>query len=204
MKLDLEGIPGLTALEAGHTQNTLAGSKFALPPGFDSKKWASKWVEQGPNVIEAQQSTVLQSAGVVAEGWQIYKELKTPKVVETPIVEGEELPLADAKKTPRPALVPVTRAVGKAIFVLMCRPKQLQQVVNIIHANESREMVQREVGGHTNASNPANDEGILTAADMKRFKRQFPDEQASPEEAEYLRRTPLATSPQQATELNLG
>lgn len=196
-----QNIEGLTAIESGSKNTGMQGSKFALPPSFDASKYASKWVEQGPNVIEAQQPTVFVSAGVQAEGWQVFKQLKAGQTIPEPPKEGE-LPLADAKKPARPVMEPVTRVVGKMVFVLLFRPKRLQEVVNIIHANESREIVQREVGGQTNAANTTGDHGILTAADMAQFRRQFPDEVEPGND--YLKTTPLATRPAEAVELNLA
>ncbi len=193
MQIDTTGIEGLTALEGGIHANPLAGSKFALPPSFDTNRWASKWVEQGPNVIEAQQPTALVSAGVSAAGWQVYKQVKARKAGQ----EGE-LPLEGEKKRVETEMV--TRAVGKSVFVLMFRPKQLQQVVNIIHANESRTIVAREVEGDTNASNVNNDQGILTARDMARNKKVTREEDGDG----YLKTTPLSVKPEQAVELNLA
>lgn len=192
--MNLEGIEGLTALDSGTQYNPLAGSKFALPPGFDTKRWASKWVEEGPQVTEAQQPTILQSAGVQAAGWQVYKQAKFP--TPTPKKEGDpELNLDDTKRKV-PILEKVTRAAGKVIYVLMVRPKQLQQVVNVIHANESRTLVSREVAGETNASNVNNDHGIVTATNKKVFREEDTEG--------YLKTTPLNQTPTQAVELNLA
>lgn len=186
-------IEGLTELSAGIAQNPLAGSKFALPPGFDASRFASMWAEEGPNVIEMQQPTVLVSAGVQAAGWQVYKQLKNPANAK----KEDELPL---ENRPKPTMERVVRVVGKTTFVLMFRPKALQQAVNVIHANESRSMVSREVHGETNAANEANDRGILTSADMARNKRVFREEDGEG----YLKTTPLSATPEQAVELNLA
>lgn len=186
-------IEGLSALSAGVAQNPLAGSKFALPPGFDATRFASMWAEEGANVIEMQQPTILASAGVQAAGWQVYKQLKV-------VHNAKKLDDMPPEDRPKPAMERVVRVVGKTTFVLMFRPKALQQAVNIIHANESRAMVSREVEGETNTANESGDRGILTSADMARNKRVFREEDGEG----YLRTTPLSTTPEQAVELNLA
>lgn len=194
--MTLPQVAGLTSLE-GPANARMSGSKFALPPSFDATKWASKWVEQGPNVIEAQQPQVLDFANCQADGWAVFKSLK--------VGDKSEADLADAKPGDKPKagpnMVPYTRAVGKTVYVLLFRPKALQQAVNILYANQSRDMVGREVMGESSAANISGDHGILTNQDLKRFGKNFGDE--APQG--YLPKTdPSARKPAEATELHLA
>ena len=194
-------IDGLTAL-TGSSNVRMSGSKFALPPSFDPTKFASKWVEQGPNVIEAQQPQVLDFANCAADGWQVFKVLKVaPGEVSEPVSAdakpGDEK--AEGKRTPQ--LVPCTRAVGKAIYVLLFRPKALQEAVNILYANQSREIVGREVMGESAAANQSGDHGILTNQDLARFGKNFSDEMP---EGYLPKAVPSARKPAEAVELQLA
>lgn len=151
-----ELIEGLTALDPkGSHQGRMAGSKFVLPPNFDANKFASKWEEKGPAVIEAAQEQILESANCKADGWQVYKDISNKNA-------------------------PYERVIGKKTFVLLFRPRLLQKAVNAIYADESRRLVNLEVAGETNAVNVAGDPGILTNADLRRFGKHLePDEGAS-------------------------
>lgn len=203
--MNIPQVEGLTALE-GPRRSRLAGSKFALPPSFDAKKYASKWVEQGPGVLEAQQSTVLDFAGCEAQGWTVFKVLKVERGItnesedsadaKTGDNEGSEI--ESVKKRKSPQMVPCTRAVGKAVFVLMFRPKNLQLAVNKLYAGQSRQIVNREILGETNAVNEGNDAGILTNADLRKHSRDLGDEPEG-----YLPAT-SGQRPKEAVELNIS
>lgn len=187
----MEIIEGLTRIEGpSGAANRMAGSKFALPPGFDTSKYASAWIEEGPQVQEAMQEVYLESEGVKAQGWQIFKIMKPKKVSD------------EKDEKSKPEMVPCTRAIGKAVYVLMYRPKKLQQALNIIYANQSRRLVQQEIRGDTVAANESGDPGIITAAELSKFSKEATDEDGVP----YLKTTPLAgaRTPQEATELKLA
>lgn len=200
-------ISGLTSLAAG-TPGRLQGSRFALPPGFDSKAFASKWVEAGPGVVEAGQPQILAFANCQADGWAVYKVVDPKgKQIETEpelLVEGAAESAKTEEKAPkkaRPVMVPFTRVVGKVQYVLMYRPKQLQTAVNQLFANQSRELVGKEVMGESAAANTSGDPGILTNEDLKRFGKNFSDEM--PEG--YLKPSnPSAPRPADAVELKLA
>lgn len=158
-------IEGLTALNESEQKSVFSGGQFALPASFDSSKFASKWVEEGPNVQESQQEQVLAFAGVKAQGWAIHKVATVGAKLE----DG---------KTAMPKLEPYKRAVGRKVFVLLQRPLELQKAVNRIYANQSRTMVNNEVDGETKTANPT-DPGVLTNADIRKFDRQFQDAENS-------------------------
>jgi hypothetical protein len=155
-------IEGLTAIDFGQTNARMAGSKFALPATFDSVKYASKWAEEGPEVEEARQEQVISSAGMKAQGWEVFRTID----LEATKKLGE-------KGDKAPVLVPVKRVVGKKVFILMFRPKALQQAVNKLYANESRERLNREIVGESATVNEAGDPGILTNQDLKRVSRSY-------------------------------
>lgn len=207
--MEVPNIPGLTKLE-GPQMMRMAGSKFALPPSFDARRFASKWVEQGPQVQEAMQPQIIQSANVAADGWQVFKVLKVTEAkrgtADEKSQEQVEAELAGAKaeesEAPKkkPEFVPCVRAVGKAIYVLMYRPRELQRAVNVLYANQSRELVGKEVMGETNAVNASQDHGVLSNQELMAFKKNFEDEVPKG----YLPKAdPSAQRPAEAVELNL-
>lgn len=155
-------IEGLTALE-GPARGNLSSHKFSLPANFPSDKYASKWVEDGPEVQEAQQKQVIAQANVAADGWQVYRMIAPVKIMDDESQEKEP------KKGP-PKLIACTRVAGKKVYVLMYRPKALQKAVNDIYANQSRILVNQEVNGEKSAVSEG-DPGILTNADLQKFNR---------------------------------
>ncbi len=205
MELNLTGIEGLTKLE-GPVRIQNAQSRFALPPGFDATKWASKWVFDGPEIAEAQQDKVLAYANVKAQGWAVWK-------TKAPYTEEEQETIARINSKDKPTQedkialnklesarkqIPCTRVVGKQKFVLMYRPKALQQAINRIHAASSRALVNQELLGDTNQANQANDPGILTNHDLRRFSKDI-----TGEEPQILPTTFAGNRPDDATTIKL-
>ncbi len=139
----LPSVEGLTVLDTPRVNGGGAGNRFALPPGFDEKKFASRWALDGPEVQEAQQPEVLAYANAKAQGWSVWHPEKTKDVC--------------------------TRVVGKHKYILMFRPIALQEAVTLCYAAESRGRVNLELKGETNHANDGGDAGILSAADLKRY-----------------------------------
>lgn len=168
-------IEGLTILEGPTAGNPLVGSRFVLPSSFDGQKYASKWVEDGPEIEEARQEQIIPSAGVKALGWEVYKE-------------------GDKRQ-------PVARVVGKRKFVLMFRPKQLQKAINSIYADESRNRVNSEILGDTSVAKTemSSDPGILTNKDLQRVSRSHGEDAPSP----IPKSGGFVTNPNEASELQL-
>jgi hypothetical protein len=191
---NVANVPGLVALSQDERSAVFSGGQFALPAGFDSTKYASRWVLDGPSVEEAKQDEVLSFAGVKAAGWQVYKVLKAPTEEEVEKAKKES-------KNLTPRTVPCLRAVGRNTYVLMFRPKELQKAVNQIYANQSRAMVNAEVDGETSAANVSDDPGILTNADMRRFDGRFQDAENV---GGYLKNVGNQKTPEQAVTLNIG
>lgn len=167
-------IEGLTALE-GPVAGTVTAHRFSLPAGFDSTRFASKWVEDGPEVMEAAQPQILAIANVKADGWAVYKVLDKKATDAQPDLVDDK-----SAKIPKPPVrVAYTRVVGKKIFVLLFRPKVLQKAVNAIHADTSRILVNQEVRGERATANENGDEGILTNADLQRHGKQFVEDEGA-------------------------
>lgn len=99
---------------------------FNLPPNFDQKQFAAEWVEKG-QVAMKQQRQPLPQTGMSADGWQIWKNESKDKPTET-------------------------HASGSKVFVLMCRPRVIQDQVNALYGNVSKKLLNSEVAGKTNAA----------------------------------------------------
>lgn len=191
-------IEGLTALEGPVRRDRLQNTQFSLPPSFDTSKFAAKWEEKGNAVTEAQQPQYIESVSAMADGWQIYKEVKNPREIVLSATEVESLSPKEklSYQSWKPEYGPVERATKKCLLILMFRPKALQKVLNIVYANQSRALVGGEVEGDTKSSDEGGDQGILTNRDLRRFYKNEGDEQDG-----YLPQTPLPTRVQEATQL---
>lgn len=115
---------------------------FNVPPGFPIDRFAVEWVEEGM-VIFKQQRQNIPDSGISADGWEVWKG-----------VSGKDKPIK------------VSTAKGKN-FVLMVRPKQIQEQVNALCGNISKKRIRREVKGETVAGNAPDDSGILTEQQLK-------------------------------------
>ena len=109
---------------------------FNLPPGFDKNKHAAEWVESS-QVEFKKQRQVLPQTRFTADGWEPYK------------VEGAKTAFT------------VTAGNGKK-YVLMVRPRVLQDQVNALFGNVSKDQIRREQKGDTVAGAVPQDPGMLT------------------------------------------
>lgn len=208
-------VEGLTELTGPMTGN-LKPHKFSLPTGFPSQKYASKWAEEGNEVVEASQPEVIGVANVSAAGWQVYKVIDIPatdraKKLAFDAYQQAQLDLpADKRdrgdsKQPKvqPIRAPYERIVGKKKFILMFRPRALQEAITKIYADTSRQLVSQEVRGETARANENNDPGILTNADLKKFthfEQEFDD---SEQGIMQIQSQGLPTRLQEADEMNV-
>lgn len=117
---------------------------FTLPPNFDTKRYAAEWVEESQVPMKSQRQ-ILQGAGLTADGWSIWRAESKSKATE---VFGS----------------------GKKKFVLMCRPRQIQQQVNAVYGNISKQHINNEVSGAT-AAGQAPDPGILTEERLRAVEK---------------------------------
>lgn len=109
---------------------------LSLPPWFDRRKWAAKWVKEGPEVEAAREREwLVGTEGVTADGWQ---------------------PALDSNKKPHKIVL------SKGTYVLLCRPQEIQQAVNAIYGNVGKERLMQERRGETTGGVPTNDPGLLS------------------------------------------
>jgi hypothetical protein len=125
------------ALEAikGPTGTPDAGI-FNLPPNFDRNKFAAEWVEEDQVPFKRQRQTLPQT-GMTADGWEPYK-MDGAKHAFT-VVSG-----------------------NKKKYVLMVRPREIQDQVNALFGNVSKKQIRREQTGETVAGAAPQDPGMLT------------------------------------------
>lgn len=114
---------------------------FNLPHGFDVKKWAAEWVEESQVAFKQQRQSV-PDTGMSADGWEIYKHEDSKKPYK--VVNGKD-------KT----------------FVLMVRPRIIQDQVNALCGNVSKQRISREIKGETVAGNAPVDSGMLPESRLK-------------------------------------
>lgn len=130
---------------------SLSGA-LSLPVEFDRNKYAAKWVEKGFQTQQAMQEQHI-SATIIADGWIVWKH-------KSQICQ---------------------RILSGKAYILMCRPKELQQQINAICGNLSREKVVREHSGQTSSGQPLEDHGILSTQELQAVER-------DPESSESLSR----------------
>lgn len=137
-------IPGITTI-AGPSRGPNAGY-FNLPPEFDQKKFVSQWSKKGSEVEQAQQVQPIMGTNYGADGWTVWK-----------YPQGHE----QAGRLKEVVLKSGT-------YVLMFRPRPLQEAVNAICGNVSKRHLLSEQRGETLAGKPIPDPGILTDEQIKR------------------------------------
>ena len=136
---------GLEIIEGPMGGNQSAAGMFTLPPTFDPRQHAGKWVEEA-SVPWAKQREPIVGTNLSADGWEIWKN-------------GEE----GAKSKP----TIVTDGKGRK-YVLMFRSRKLQDEVNALYGNVSKKAINREVQGETVQGAAKQDAGILTEAELAR------------------------------------
>lgn len=99
---------------------------FNLPPNFDRRLHAAQWCEVGPEAEFAKQPQILQGIDLQAVGWEVWKDPETKK---------------DRKVTTRGA-----KGAGVQ-YVLMYRPRTVQQEVNALYGDKSKAAVYRAKTG---------------------------------------------------------
>ncbi len=121
-------------------RNSHSGSagRFNLPAGFDSKKWAAEWVRAN-EVPAKMQRQALVGIPATADGWTVYHG-ENGAATRQFVVE-------DPKQ-------------GK--FILMVRPRAVQEAVNSLYGNLGKERTRMEQEGKTAAGEPLQDRGMVT------------------------------------------
>lgn len=182
-------VEGLTRIEGPIDKKRLQGTPFALPAGFPTDKYAAMWQQKGNAVAESQLPTYIESIGAQAEGWQVYKVLKNTKPILSDNATKEEI---EAHKKWVPVWEPVERILKSGALVLMFRPLALQNALNQIYANQSREMTGGEIDGNSRPSDP----GVLTNRDLREH---FRNDREADEATGYLKPNPIARPTEAAT-----
>lgn len=145
---------------------SLSGA-LSLPANFPRTKYAVKWVEKGFNAQQAMQEQHI-APNIIADGWTVYKD------------RGQ----------------PVQRILSGKAWILMVRPKELQENINAIYGNLSREKVVREHSGETASGQPLVDHGILSSQALQTVER---DSESSDPLSRALPQNPIKPLGSQAT-----
>ncbi len=138
---------------------------FNLPPNFPTKKFAVEWVEEGQVPFKKQRQS-LPGANASADGWEVYKG-----------TDGKD------------KLTTTTNGAGKK-FVLMVRPRKLQDDVNALFGNVSKKHILSELKGETVAGAQPQDAGMLPQTRLQR-------EQTSSAEQGDIALNPLSVDDEQ-------
>ena len=112
---------------------------FTLPIEFDRIAFVANWVKIGPDVEKARQLQPILGTRQASVGWETWKYPKGHR---------------DATKPCK-----VTLKSGE--YVLMYRPRKVQQNVNAIYGNVSKRHLLREQRGETIGGTPVMDPGVL-------------------------------------------
>lgn len=117
---------------------------FNLPPEFDRKQHAAHWVKKGPDVQRmAQRQPVVGAQGVTSDGWQVWKDSKGRQAAVTTSKSGE--------------------------YILMFRPKLVQDQENALYGNVSKGRMLREKHAAASARQEtrADAPGMLTSEQLR-------------------------------------
>jgi len=138
MNLDFAGI---TVVDGPQDLNRYRG-RLDLPPDFDSKRWACKWVKKGVGVERALQPTHILGTNLRAPGWALYKNPKTGIIW--------------------------TRALKDGIYVLMVQPQVTRKAILAVNGNTSRKRMVREANNETIKGEDFSDTGMLPSDTLTR------------------------------------
>lgn len=135
-------IEGLTAISHGELARVNAG-ELHLPSSFDVRRFAVKWAKMGTGVERSRQEEIL-TPKLKAAGWTVWKDPKTHR---------------NCRKT-----------LSTGVHLLLCRKKELQDTINAVYGNTSRERLMNEQQGITANGDVPHDPGVLT----NQYLNQFP------------------------------
>lgn len=125
----------------GPTAETGAGP-FTLPAEFERDQFAASWKKKGPEVNAATQREQIQGTRLTADGWSVWKDPTTKKPHSAFVKDGE--------------------------FILMCRPRLIQDQVNAIYGNVGKGYQLAEKRGETAGGVRVTDPGILSDERLSR------------------------------------
>lgn len=164
----------LLTTRAGHASGENLGGKFALPPEFESHRYASAFVLEGQEVLARQAPQPVLGTELISDGWTVWKYpgklekteegKKSKKNRGVPELKaGSEHPLAGQPH----------KVVGDKLgenYVLMFRPIEIQRQVNLAYGETSRLATVAEVRGET-LQPLVNTPGMLTSKQLTREER---------------------------------
>lgn len=124
------------------------GGKFALPPEFDRTKWASAYYLEGNESLAMQQPQVLQGTDLIADGWAVWK-YPEERIISVPDEESGGMK-EDIEKHPSAGQPHRVHGLKPGeVWLLHCRPLEVQDDVNRVYGEQSREQMIREIQGDT-------------------------------------------------------
>jgi hypothetical protein len=112
-----------------------------LPKDFETTRYAAKWAKQGAGVSRAMEPEIVASEGKQIIPWSVWKN-----------AAGQIC----------------RRALASGVFILMVRPKNIQQAANKLYGNVSRRRMVTEGEGQTIGGERNNDSGMLNNARLSR------------------------------------
>lgn len=130
--------------EEGIVDGRNLGGKFRLPAEFDTATMASGFYKEGSEVEGRKQREIISGTQFSADGWNVW-------------LFPEDHP------DPECAGKPYKVSSDGATYILMSRPLEVQEAVNFIHGESSRDRMNAEVHGETVGGNSPDDQGVLTA-----------------------------------------
>ncbi len=169
------------------------GGKFALPPEFDRTKWASAFYLDGNESLAMAQDQQLQGTDLIAEGWQVWK-YPEERIVSVPDEESGTMK-EDIEKHPSAGMP--HRVVGLKpgeVWLLHCRPLEVQIDVNRVYAELSREQMIREIEGDVLTQDESmSPSGMLTNKMLKAELGHDAEIEAMRKDSAIIEKTPVQT-----------
>jgi hypothetical protein len=125
---------------------------FNLPPSFDRKAYVSAWVSAGGPVQAKQERQYIPGTNYSADGWTVFKDPENGhKICKVATAKSGE-------------------------FVLMMRPRAIQDAVNAICGNVGKQRMMSEKEGTTIGGQAPNDPGLLNAEQLSRVDGRMSDD----------------------------
>lgn len=183
----------------GNLPGSQVGGKFALPAEFDRSRYAASFYRQGQeaNSMRAPQILMGSNPLMTAPGWEIWKY---PGVPQTKVKKGSGEKQIKGKSKDEDADGGIKSLAGKPhkvmgtgadeTYVLMFRPIEVQQQVDLWYAEHSRTMMVQEVQGDTIDADVAEAGGMITAKQMTNDLHDR-DVQAEAEFEEFMGKTAI-------------
>ncbi len=112
-----------------------------LPKDFETTRYAAKWAKQGAGVSRAMEPEIVASEGKQICPWTVWKNAQDQIC---------------------------RRQLASGVFILMVRPKNVQQAANKLYGNVSRRRMVTEGEGHTIGGERNSDTGMLSNARLSR------------------------------------